>query len=318
MASQESMPPVQQPQQSDDVSRIRDEYRQSVLDLCHEYSSTQIAWDVSQHFLDKIWNSSPENNDSNGNRGSSSHKGATPATVFPESGGTTATVAYACQSCGYRLHPGWNGTTLRVKRPNPPPSPSAKRTLRRRELRKRKKAARAEEMKAKDHRNKRGRRATVSGPSSGSMAAEGASPRQKLVLLRDDPGIGRLERHRMVVTCGRCKDKTYLKGLRRGQQEQQQQQRLQTPKTKQETANARASQDLRHGAGDLSENFERLPELAKKPPPTSNSIEKSPPGAPMSLLEQKMGLKKKKKKKKGAGNNQSGNLLNFLGSLNDH
>jgi len=293
------MLPVQQAHHQSD-REIRDEYRQSVLELCHEFPSTELAWDVSQHVLDRMWNS-PENNTTNEFNGNII--GAKPSIVSPENNSSTTTTNYACQSCGYRLHPGWNGTTLRVKRPNPFSSPSAKRTFKRREHRKRKKAALAEEKKAKDHRhNKR---------ELSRNDSQDASPRQKLVLLRDDPSINRLEKHLLVVTCFRCKDKTNLKGLRREQQQQQPQRnkRKYQPKPNQGTTTVPS-----HGVvGDLSENFERLPGLAKKPPPSSNAAKTS---SRMSLLEQKMF--RKKKKKGSTNNNQSGNLLNFLSSLNDN
>lgn len=282
MASLGRMSLQQQNPSSRVVSELTHEFHETVLRLTHEFSGSEIAWNVSQHVLDQLWenevSSSPPSNN----------------------GSSTAVIAHGCQACGHQLHPGLKGTTIRVKRPNKVSSLSAKKTLRRRELRKRKKAARAEAMKAK-----RGGRRSNKDKGTGDGGA--------LCLLRDDPGVGPLDRNRLVLTCGRCGDKTLCKGLKRDAHVQ--------PKTMHSNPHRKAQASLSSKTSSLDE-FERLPKLSKKPPP------KPSPGkiatqklssSKMTPLEQKLALSKKKKKKpKPSQSKKGGNLMNFLSSLNDH
>jgi len=291
-----------------DATRLTHEYHQTVLRLTQDFSTTEVAWDVSQHVLGRLWD-----DDSSANGGS--------AQVVPPASSASATPAHACQRCGYRLYPGWKGTSLRVKRPKPPSSLSAKRTIRRREQRKRRRTARAEEMKAKDHTTNSRRHASSARPNTttpdGNSADtdSDATAKQPLVLLRDDPNIGRLDRYRLVLNCGRCRDKTHLKGLRRDPQ-----QKYPGNKSNPAVVTARTTKATIGRVDDLSDNFIRLPKLSKKPPPPRtaagavNAAKKSPFPTKMSLLEQKMAGKKKKKKT----DKTSGNFLNFLSSLNDN
>jgi hypothetical protein len=285
-------------------------YHQTVLRLADEFSGTEVAWTVSQHVVGKLWDSSsPEG----GERSSFSSKGD-PVPV------------YLCQFCGYRLHPGWNGTSLRVKRPGGTLSHETRRTLRRRELRKRKRKALEKEQQPRGHRHNR--TLAPSRPEDAAGIADDGQGKQ-LVVLRDDPEIGRLDRNRLVLTCGKCKGCTYLKGLRR--EPQPRMQPLPSPPKPSPSPSHGAAETLgtsrartppKPGAADnLSENFERLPKLSlKRPPAQANAAaptvtQQSPP-ATMSLLEQKLVTKRKKKKKNPP--KKSGNLIDFLSSLNNH
>lgn len=286
MPSLERMSLRQQSPSSRAVSELTREYQLTVLRLAHEFSGSDIAWNVSQHVLDQLWenevssptSSAPSNNSS-----------------------STAVIAHGCQACGHQLHPGWKGTTLRVKRPNKVSSISSKKTLRRRELRKRKKAARAEAMKSK----KSGRRFNDKGKST----AEGGT----LCLLRDDPAIGPLDHNRLVLTCGRCGDKTLCKGLKRETQVQPKIMHSNPPRK------PRASFSSKFAALD---EFERLPKISKKPPPQlsrGKTATQKLSSSKMTPLEQKLALSKKKKRKpKPSQSKKGGNLMNFLSSLNDH
>lgn len=300
-------------QVSSNVSRLTDAYHQTVLGLT-ESSNTEVAWDVSQHVLDRLWASSTPAED---NVSSSSIKPATVASTFDST-------IHACQGCGYGLYPGWRGTSMRVKRPKQPSSLSAKKTVRRREQRKRRRAARAEEMKAKDNNGRR--------RSSGVATTrndDSATTNQQLVVLQDDPSIGRLERNRLILTCGKCQDKTYIKGLRR---EQKQRTSIRssaiTSRGASATIKKRDPPFVPSGnANNHEENFVSLPRYRKNPPPPPPppvAAASKPLKSSLSLLEQKreqqFGARKKKKKRvtELSSNKKSGNLLNFLSSLNDH
>jgi hypothetical protein len=296
--------------ESHDASkRLTHEYYQTVLRLAHEFPDMNVAWDVSQNVLDKLW-------EDDGNKDSSAEDRAESTAIHP-----------ACQGCGHGLHPGWNGTSLRVKRPSRPSLVGVKKTLKRRELRQRKRAARAEEMKARDNRGRRhngaantNTNAMNTSSSSSNTRTDTAAATSKMVFLRDDPGIGRLDRNVLVLTCGRCCQKTNLKGLRREPPQRQNHQPPQAHRTgrRPTVATARTPQ-TGGGVANLSENFERLPRLSSKTPTITkppNTVDEA-----LSLLQRN---KKRTKKTKAIssnnskGNNTSGNLLNFLSSLNDH
>lgn len=316
-------------------AKATSDYRQTLLRLCHDYSDTKIAWDVSQQVLDKIWNDEEASakKEANGHSGFSSttlnSTGTTAASLSSSSSaspkGTTASLNYACQACGFELHPGWQGSSLRVKRPPEFSSAASKRTVRRREQIKHKKAVMEEKRnrRSKDYKKQQQRSRQQQATSSTSMY--GATKRT--VLLRDDPeGTGPLDRNRLVLKCGRCQDKTFLKGLKREDLSTQQSQTA-TPKKGTKTSHPKSMRTnavtkglgCSGGVNNLSENFEKLPKLSnsnknnKKEPPAAAGIKKKAP--PVSLLEQKLGRKKKKTK---PGGNKGGGLLDFLSTLNDH
>jgi len=286
-----------------EVSRLTHDYHKTVLGLTQEFFGSQIAWKVSQHVLDKLWDDTASNED-------------------PAKESDITSIAHACQACGYRLHPGFEGTSLRIKRPNPI-STISKRTKRRRLLRQRKRDALDAASKANRNRRHKAPPRTL----AKTAAAETISY-QKLVLLRDDETLNRsLDRNHLVLTCGRCKDKTYLKGLRRDSSNANEEAAEYNPTKKKNTSQREFKMPKN---GSLSENFERLPKLSKAKPlrkgvfqtsPPPNAVAAAPKAAPAppkgTLLEQKLG-KKKKKKSNLSNPKKSGNLMDFLSSLNNH
>lgn len=200
---------------------------------------------------------------------------------------------HLCQGCGSPVCPGWKGTNLRVERPSP-----ITRTVRRREQRKRRRAILAEQFKAKN-RKRRPQNTASSSPFDASTAK----------ILRDDPDVGRLDRNRLVLTCGRCRCKTYLKGLRREVHSAST-----SPVTTDKLATAVEKKRKIQNDG-LGDDFISLP---KKDPILPASAAGSKPNSSLSLLEQKLGRKKKKKTNGGVSKPKSGNLMSFLSSLNDH
>ena len=310
------------------VSRLTDSYHQTILSLAESSNTdTEIPWQVTQHVLDRVWcTTSSPNNDA-----------STSTTVTD----VDDTVVYACQGCGYLLHPGWKGTNLRVKR-----SHNGSASMRRRKQRKRRRVARAEEMKAQDIRNNR-RRSFVANTNKNTSSGDSATTAElqhRLVLLQDDESCTTdrpVVRNHLVLTCGRCRDKTHLKGLL------QQQLKTTSPivaaPTYKKKMNGGSGSD---GNGNLADNFVSLPPARssyqannrkKKTPPqvvmsaaiaatiaTSSTTKSSSSSSPsISLLEQKreeqFGARKRKKKAKSiSSDKKTGNLLDFLSSLNDH
>jgi len=318
------------------VSERTHEYHQAVLRLAHEFSGTNVAWDVSQHVLDRVWESESDSASKPNERNRSE------ASPNSSSGTTTAatTIAQSCQACGVHVHPGWEGTTLRVKRSKQKTNQSpANKTVKRRELRERKRAAMAQERNAnvrhKDRHN-------LASNNSANSEHKG-----RIHLLRDEVELGRptLDRNHLVLTCGRCGDRTRLKGLKR---EPPKLERKMPPPPN--CATLKLPNTSAGGNGDvdnLSGNFEHLPRLSnnnnnhKKKPPFSNTntwserkFFKGSTFAPKNnsartttsttespkktLLEQKLGMSSKRKKKKNSTPKKSGNLVDFLSSLNDH
>jgi hypothetical protein len=317
------------------VSRLTDSYHQAILSLAEASNTgTEISWQVTQHVLDRVWSTTS----------SSNIDASSSATV------TDDAVIYACQGCGYLLHPGWKGTNLRVKRFN-----NGSSSIRRRKQRKRRKIARAEEMKAKDNRNNC-RRASFGNTKKISNCADAATTtadlQQRLVLLRDDESCTTdrsIVRNNLVLTCGRCRDKTHLKGLLQ-QQLKTTSSHLVGPIFKKMTSSTTSFIVGSSGDGieNLADNFEPLPPARssyqvnnrkKKHPPspqvamaasiaatiaTSSRTKASLLSSPStSLLEQKrkeqFGEQKRKKKAKSiSSDKKTGNLLDFLSSLNDN
>jgi len=272
------------------MSERTHEFHQTILRLAHEFSAEELAWDVSQEILDKVWEQA-------------SNKEDNPIEAASSNGGDSTTISRSCQACGFQIHPGWRGTTLRVKRRRPIESLARKRTLKRRALRQKKKALLEQQQSAKDRPRHNRRKNSASNTSNAS----------RLYLLSDDSTVGPLDRNLLVLTCGRCGDKTCLKGLKREPPLQR----------KKQPSVLGASKPMASGGVDnLSGNFEQLPKLAAtKTPPVAQSLRGAPAKSRTSLptktlLEQKLTKKSKKKKKPTA--KKSGNLMDFLSSLNDH
>ena len=328
------------------VSERTHEYHQAVLRLAHEFSGTNVAWDVSQHVLDRVWESE------------SSERTSKPSNRAYSSSGSAAAAAiahYSCQACGYQLHPGWKGTTLRVKRCNQKRSPAKKKTLKRRELRKRKKAALARErnnanvVRHKDHRRNNNNN-LASNNNYNNSPNNPETTKGRLHLLRDEVDLGPsiLDRNHLVLTCGRCGDRTRLKGLKRELPKLEWKKPPQPPycaPLKSPSTSASVNGNRNGDVDNLSGNFEHLPRLnnnknnhnQKKPPfsdtnkwsqrkffkasanaPENNSARATTESPKKTLLEQRLGMSSKRKKKKNSTPKKSGNLIDFLSSLNDH
>jgi hypothetical protein len=209
---------------------------------------------------------------------------------------------YLCPQCGAWLHPGWQGSTMRVARL--PHDTANHRTKRRRIQRQKRRAMLMQSKKAKEFNGNK--------PTGSTVKVE-------KVLLRDDSDLF-LDRHHLMIRCGRCDAKIRIKGLKR-----------ESPPTKQMIQQTQ----LEKGAVNLRRNDKKL--LSSYPPPPSHSVSNSlgdgdflqlPPGpskattkATNTLLSKHTPLhlrnpKKSKNKPKGSGGKDS-KLLNFLSSLND-
>lgn len=279
-------------------------YHQTMRGLAQECCNA-VAWDISQTVLDRHREKGfPSDPPAELSAVNTQERKALPSASSTES--IHPLTSQACQGCGFHLHPGWRGTSIRVRRPPKASSLSANRTLRRREQRKRRRAARAEDMNVKE--TSRGRRTPVS-------TTDGSNPtdEKQFAILYDSRSICRLDRNLLVLTCGRCHEKTYLKGLRREIRDPSGTHSKPAP---QSSVAAKARADA-SGTGSLGENFEPLPKHRRKPPPRE-SLHASESSAPLSLLEQKLARKKKKKPTSISSNEKSGNLLLFLSSLNNN
>eukprot|EP00980_Cylindrotheca_fusiformis_P017162 scaffold5281_cov127-Cylindrotheca_fusiformis.AAC.11 len=177
------------------------------------------------------------------------------------------TITYGCQSCGSLIHPGYIGTGLRVTRGK---KHSRSRTVRRREQRKRRKEALQEEKEAKS--------------SNRRIDSQDDQPRTKMLLLEDDRRSV-LDRHHLLIKCGRCRLAVCCKGIRR-------------EALKAKTPSPSIHTNEWKPENDVESDFVKLPSIST-PAPT--------------LLEQNEGKKRKKKKKAPP----KSNLMSFLNSLND-
>jgi len=233
-------------------------YHRRLLDLTSS-SLTEVSWNCAQHALDQMW------------------------TANDKACADECRPIHGCQTCGHLLHPGWQGTSLRVERSDTTKS----NTLRRRRQRQRKKLAIFKQKNAKDV--NRGRHQKAKEESS-------STKEPRILLLRDDPNLI-LERHHLAIRCGRCHSKVRLNGLKQDKQKTQtdmlavganqkrKAEQLSPPKPRQAKPHAEDTND-----------FVQLPPATKKPNP---------------LLSQQ-GRKKKKKKPE-----PKDKLMSFLNSLND-
>lgn len=181
------------------------------------------------------------------------------------------TILYGCQSCGCLIHPGYMGTGLRVARGN---KDSKSRTVRRREQKKRRKEALVEQKQPSD--------------SNRPKVSPADHLRVKLLLLEDQHNAI-LDRHHLLIRCGRCRLAVRCKGLKREQS---------PAKSMQANMKSKRKQDGMPSASKMESNFVKLPAVLT-PAPT--------------LLEQNHSKKKKKKKKEPP----KSSLMSFLNSLND-
>mmetsp|Transcript_20555 Transcript_20555/g.50442 ORF Transcript_20555/g.50442 Transcript_20555/m.50442 type:complete len:243 (+) Transcript_20555:53-781(+) len=237
------------PQESKDEKHfeLRRQYRESALKLsstCDAY----VGWATAQCLLDRIWDDQKV-----------------------ESG---VPIGYGCQACGFILHPGYLGTTLRLARGKK--KSEVNRTHRRREQRRKRKAAIAKEKQKK-----------------ASNAPKSIDPLPKtgtnLVILKDDSSVV-FDRHHLVITCGRCKSSVRCKGLKR-----------ETPNSKSLSAAVTVRNEI--------QKKEAAPTLT----PTSDFVALPPVASkPTNPLIQADQQRKKKKKKKAPPKSNLMNFLNSL------
>ena len=245
------------------TSLLTRRYRSNVLQLASS-SNSRVAWETAQHVLDELW----KDNDTN------------------EEG---KTLIYGCQGCGYRIHPGWKGTSLRVNRTAKKPS----RSLLRRLQRKKKKLALLQKKQAKDQSHRQQKEQTP-----------GPRQQDRLILIQDDPNVV-VDRHHLVICCGRCQARVRLKGLKRQQ-----------PTTKRDlvrknaTVVVKSKTTLMKKAPPHNSTFTNDSLDFVQLPPSSSSSSSKP--APRTLPQ---GGKQKKKKKQAP--TKANKLMTFLSSLND-
>ena len=247
------------------LSRLTHEYRTKVLQL-GSTSNTEVAWIASQHVLDELWKDT-------------CREGPQKTTPISDA------VAYGCQECGFVIHPGWNGTSLRVRRFDTP-----SRSFRRRQQRKKKQDTFLREKKAKDFQYDRSKK------QQQQQQASSDDPMSQMVLLKGDTNLA-LDRHHLAISCGRCQAKVRLKGLKRQQEDSKiKRAALVQHQTKKALETKQSSKNQASGSTHSSSDFLQLP--------------------PASLPEERRKkLKQKQKKKKAPSNNSK--LMTFLSSLND-
>jgi hypothetical protein len=183
-------------------------------------------------------------------------------------------VIYGCQTCGSLIHPGYMSTGLYVTRGK---KASQSRTLRRREQRKQRKGALAQQKQASDANRRKD-----------SQAVKASF---KMLLLEDDRSAV-LDRHHLVIRCGRCRSTVRCKGVKREAPEAKPPPESMRANVQSKTEKDNKSWTPKDGESD----FVKLPALANPVP---------------SLLHQK---ERKKKKKQPP---PKSNLMSFLNSLND-
>lgn len=252
-----------------DVEQRTQDYRLDVLQLCQD-SHTKESWEVSQHFLDKCW-------------------------VEGDGSSNSESVIYLCPECGAYLHPGWEGTSLRVARYT---DIHAHRTRQRRRQRNKRRMMTLQQKKAKE------------------LAKQGSSKSTAFVkvVLRDDPDL-LFDRHHFRLRCGRCATIIRLQGLKR-----------ELPPTKQAIQQKQQSNkgDVRVTRHDQRSSDPRSLRLEASPTTSDGDFLVLPPAPPKPQSKNhphsnpsSWGLqnpKRGKKKEKVVGKSK---LLNFLSSLND-
>jgi hypothetical protein len=278
---------------------MRNDYWWKILRLA-ETSSGEIPWFTSQHVLDRLWQTSRDGPDT------ATHSAC-------------KWVHYACQECGFLLHPGWRGTRIRSSGRDDLYSAAVLKTMRRREQRKRHQAARAKQMRAKD-----------SGGRPVSTKQATADP--SILLLESSPKINLLDRNHVVLTCGRCCARYCVKGP--GQDVAPKGARpsaIDKKISSHRLVTTVGGSDVAYGdtKAELDGNFVPLPRSNKRIVTGHIKPKESASGAPaatiaslssppLTLLErrqqERFGDKKKKHRMVVAPKSE---LLNFLSSLND-
>ena len=260
------------------VQQATRRFRYDALELC-QASRTEVSWCAAQHLLDQCWNAE---NDS-------------------EVKSYATAIVYVCPDCGVDLHPGWEGTSLRVARF---PAVQSERTRRRRLQRKQRRLLLSRQKQAKD--TNKDKLASAKLKESDSLVVE-------RMILREDSDLV-FDRHHLILSCGRCHSKTPLKGLKR-----------ESPPTKQSIQRKQLAQGRTMGVKQvdkkpvedtIDDSMNSPSDFLQLPPPSKPSAStsgKSTAKVPPLFLQNS----KKSKKNKRGGENKKGQLLSFLSSLND-
>lgn len=297
------------------MSLSEDAYHQTILQLA-EKATNEVSWNVTEHVLHSLWVTPVVANDEDEN------------------------FMYGCQRCGYILHPGWRGTNLMVKSTRNKLTSSfsssattgSRKTARRRQQRKRKRQARAEDRRSADHGCRR-RRTSASQPynnknenivplDTNKSSHTPTTDYQRLVLLKNDRPRNNCDRNHFVLTCGRCRDRVHLRGMPKSTTTTISPVTTATKNKKKmgtvATANNSVAAITTKAEESLTNNYEALL------PSTTTTTDQSSLGSSRrrSLLEQKRDEKfgRKKIKKSGgsiSSSKKSGNIMDFLSSLND-
>ena len=150
---------------------LRRQYRESALKLS-SMCDASVGLATAQCMLDRMWDNH---------------------TAEPRQ-----PIMYGCKACGFILHPGYLGTTIRLASSK---KSEVNRTHRRRDQRLKRKVAIA---KQKQKKGSNVPKSIDSLPKTGT----------KLVVLKDDASVV-FDRHHLVITCGRCRSSVRCKGLKR-------------------------------------------------------------------------------------------------------
>jgi hypothetical protein len=249
----------------EDVQTLTWTYRYEALNVCQD-NSTTTAWTVSQHLLDQCWDDTIR------------------------AGTTTTAITHICPACGTTLHPGMNSSRIRVARFS---NLKAERTRRRRNLRKQKRLRTVVQHKQNKDVN----------PSSTRNKVEDNAVMRRM-LLQDDHDL-LFDRHHLTLHCGRCDNRTRLRGLKRDVKPTKRDiQSKQNPTSRAIKVPKKAIMEEKGADGG---DFLELPSAGTD----------LPRRAQPELLRLVGQTSKKGKKKKVEGDAKKSKLMSFLSSLND-
>lgn len=277
---------------------LRRKFRDDALNLSSACDSL-VGWEASQRLLGSIWDGDDDE----------------PKTKAADGAPPDRAILYACQTCGFVLHPGFLGTTLRLascRRNKKRGDAVVSRTRRRREQRRKRRASVAKQKQKKDSNSQK---------NIDSLPQMGA----KVLILEDDPRVA-FDRHHLTITCGRCRCSVRCKGLKKDERGGVAPSAYRQYRNSSSGNNGRPSAIAVEKTWRNSARREGKAEARTAPVtgPTSDFVKL--PSASSLFAENKLGndappiiqaadQRKKKKKKKALP--PKSNLMNFLNSLND-
>lgn len=341
-------------------------YRQKILQLATR-SNTSIAWETSQHMLDKMWEHQQhqqKQEDANNSYETALAPPISSGAIIHSDITTTAVGAcvYSCPHCGVVVHPGHRGTTLRVQRlrklkrkpimirlPDNTTSTStaaaSRKTLRRRQQRQIQKLAehqqRQQQWKVKSGGSSTSSKKLAYNSTDASAGDAFKLEKEKLMVLLQDDHIDICQQKTnssfLVLTCGRCRGKVCLEGVKLQQQQSTPGKKggksLFTAGAAAAIAKKRQSQQpqSQEASAFIALDSQLAMELDFQPLPsaTDNNQKRTrhavgdlqntrSAAGNTSLIEQRLEQTRKKKKKTPKDGQKPNKLMNFLSSLNDH